>query len=392
MSEIDERPKTQQIHQENLSSMGRRRFVQTLTALGFGGSAAHLTAEDVIAAGKREVPIVYGYTRDVDGDPSSMAPGKATVPRTTNVPADWYNDLQHAFNIHDRVSDQWLSMDGVVSTGVSPGEYGGENASIVVELLRNNASQNRGKIAESVRGVPIEIEEVNPGFPLGCVDEANYNDGDFGANVPGGVLCEGPSSSGKQKCATLAPPLFVDGVGANFVTANHVYGGQGTQHQGDPLYHPEKSSGDMVGTVERGHCYDDFIRIIPNADHDPIAGIEGADPDAVSGHFTKDGLSNLKGLDAKLRKWAITTGYTEGYINKVDAKTANYGCQYKDGQLKWGDGSVAEAGDSGSVNYYPDPEFPDSFIMVGGFNNWNTGSEVYGTGGWSIQNHHGFTF
>lgn len=386
----NDEPRVEQIHDEQVSGMSRRRLVQTLGALGFAGSAAHITAEDVLAAGSDEVPIVYGFAREVDAAPSSMAPGPATVPRKTTVPADWYNDLQHAFDVHDRRKHEWGTVNGVRSTGVSPGRYGGENASIVVEVLREKAGESRGTVPESADGVPVEVEEVDEGYLLACSDEANYNYQDFGTYVPGGVLCDGPTT-GTLECATLAPALYT-GSGDDFVTANHVYGGQGTDHQGEPLYHPDEENGDSLGAVEEGHCYDDFIRIDPNSDHEPVSEIEDANPRYVSGQFTKDGLSHLKGLDARLRKWGITTGYTAGYINKIDATTWNYGCTPKDGQLKWGNEFDAKPGDSGSVNYYPDPEWPDTYIMVGGFNNYNTGSEIYGTGAWSVKNHHGFTF
>lgn len=79
MDENEEPPRTEEIHNKPVSGMGRRRFLKTLSAVGFtGASAISLSAEDVEGASSDEVPIVYGYRSDPDDPDSEREPMKNT--------------------------------------------------------------------------------------------------------------------------------------------------------------------------------------------------------------------------------------------------------------------------------------------------------------------------
>ena len=90
------------------------------------------------------------------------------------------------------------------------------------------------------------------------------------------------------------------------------------------------------------------------------------------------------------------SGHQVGEIDGVNGLTSYYGDVPKDGQLKWGGRFTMGNGDSGSVNYHPDPERPDEGVLVGGFNDartWWPGEEyVWGTAAYYLQRRYGYHF
>lgn len=352
--------------------MGRRRLMKSLVGAGFGASAYHLTSEDVKAAASDQVPIVYAYARDPE-NPSSL---KA---RTKNVPADWYNDLQHAFSVHN--SKTFTNLPGVRASWVSPGERGGENASIEVDITDEVA---RGNAPESVEGVPVKVNKV------GEFQTGNCNTKKTDSTVPGSVECDDGDGY-----ATLAPRLY-DPANSDeyFATSNHVFGGA---NGGESLYQADGENGNnKIGTVENGYCYMDLAIATPvNRSPAPAIKLEIADEVQVSGSYSKAGLSDIKSQGKLMYKVGVTTCSTQGKIKAVDGQTCAYGCRCKDGQVKWGTQSHFDDGDSGSVTYHPDPDISDS-VIVGNMNNavtWWTGENyVWGTGAYHIKDSIGMFF
>lgn len=116
----DPKPNTAKIHETDVSSLGRRKFLQTLTGLGFGlTSAAYLTAGDVEAAPDDKVPIVYALTRKTPGDSNTEI-----IPKKKYVPADWYDNLKYARMVREEA--KLRDVPGVAETSVRPGKYGGK--------------------------------------------------------------------------------------------------------------------------------------------------------------------------------------------------------------------------------------------------------------------------
>ncbi|PSQ48691.1 hypothetical protein BRD15_04955 [Halobacteriales archaeon SW_6_65_15] len=385
--------RTSRVHDEPAATMGRRRFVNTLLGLGFGAlSATFLTAEDVQAAGRDEVPIVYGLARDDEG---------TLRPRRKEVPADWYDDFRSAVAVHRNL--ELFSNEDVASSAVVPGEYGGANASIHVEVT---AEEARGEVPERVEETPVEVTRVEPpettgGHGLGAdgasdvpdelvSDERESDDvvTDEGG-VPGSVAVASDDLYG-----TLAPAMRDPSDGtAYFATANHVF--DGSDASGQSLYLLDGGR-TQIGTVSASHPKADVAAARPESDYRPLHRIEEGEPGNVLGQFTEAGLADLKAEDEPLEKVGARTGHTEGEIQAVDGLTCAYGAICKQGQLKWGDESGFSDGDSGSVNYHPDPEDPEAGVLVGGFNNartwWPGENYIWGTAAYHITEKHSLTF
>ncbi|MFC7078867.1 hypothetical protein [Halorussus caseinilyticus] len=377
MGEDDTGNRISAVHGEPVGTMGRRRFVDTLLSLGFGAlSASLLTAEDVRASGRDEVPIVYGLVRD----------GGGVRPRRKTVPADWYEDFRSALAAHRTL--EVISREGVASSAVAPGEYGGSNASIRVEVT---AEEARGAVPERVEDTPVEVRKVSPGGsrpdrdPPGDPSDSAV----VGEGVPGSVRIASDELYG-----TLAPAMRDPADGSlYFATANHVFGG--TDNEGKSLY---LLDGDRteIGSVRAGYPKSDLVCARPTSGYRPLHRIREESPGRVLGQFTKAGLADLKAAGEPLEKIGVKTGHTKGEIQAVDGFTCAYGAVCKHGQLKWGRESGFADGDSGSVNYHPDPDDPDAGVLVGGFNNartwWPGENYVWGTAAHHITEKHGFTF
>ncbi|WP_137286234.1 hypothetical protein [Halorussus salinisoli] len=378
MGEDDTRPRTSAVHDEPVGTMGRRRFVDTLLSAGFGAlSAGLLTADDVAAASRDEVPIVYGLVRDESGE---------FRPRRKTVPADWYDDFRSALAAHRTL--EVISREGVASSAVAPGEFGGANASIRVEVT---AEEARGEVPERVEDTPVEVRKVaaeETHSARGWDGETNAYES-VGGGVPGSVGVASDDLYG-----TLAPAMRDSTDGSlYFATSNHVF--DGTDNRGAPLY---LLDGDRteIGAVQSGYPKSDLACVRPKSGYQPLHRIREESPGRVLGQFTKPGLADLKAAGEPLEKIGIKTGHTKGKIQAIDGMTCAYGAICKQGQLKWGRESGFADGDSGSVNYHPDPDDPDAGVLVGGFNNartwWPGENYIWGTSAHHITEKHGFTF
>ncbi|WP_423746338.1 hypothetical protein V5735_17205 (plasmid) [Haladaptatus sp. SPP-AMP-3] len=368
--DIGQRPALRSLSDRRLGTMGRRRFITTLAGAGLGSMATLLTPDDVRAAGRDEVPLVYGHGRDFE-------------PLTTTVPADWFADLRAAFDAHDRLD--LLSRPGVVGSAVVPGEFGGRNAALAVDVTDDEAT---GSVPERVGDVAVEVNRVES---TANEQRAKSVDTSFDGNrIPGSVEC-----GSRNAAATLSPAMY-DGETPFFTTSNHLYGDDGEQHRGEPFYVKRRDGWRTVGEVRRGYALDDFVRIDPVNGAVPASAIDGSSPSAVVGQFTRAGLARVKARGSKLKKRAVVSGFTSGAIQAIDGMTCAYGTVCKHGQLKWGSQSSFTDGDSGSVSYHPDLERPDDGLLVAGMNNartWWPGEDyIWGTAAYRITANHGFTF
>jgi hypothetical protein len=376
------------LHEESVDTMGRRRFVDTLLGLGFSAlSASLLSADDVRAASRDEVPIVYGLARDDDGN---------LEPRRKTVPADWYDDFRSAVAAHRTL--ELMDKTEVASSAVAPGEYGGRNASIQVEVT---AEEVRGEVPEYVEDTPVEVRRVEAGETRPgegrSSDESSSSTGpnassselDVGDEIPGSV----PIAS-ENLFGTLAPAMRDPSDGSRyFATANHVF--DGTDNRGDPLYLLDGGRTE-IGSVRSSYPKSDLVCARPEDGYQPLSRIREESPGRVLGQFTEAGLADLKASGEPLEKIGAKTGHSKGKIQAVDGFTCAYGAICKQGQLKWGEQSGFDDGDSGSVNYHADPDDPEAGVLVGGFNNartWWPGEDyIWGTSAYHITEKHGFTF
>jgi hypothetical protein len=397
--------RTSRVHDESVTTMGRRRFVDTLLSAGFGAlSAAFLTAEDVQAASRDEVPIVYGLARDDEGE---------FRPRRKTVPADWYDDFRSAVGVHRNL--ELVTRENVASSAVAPGEYGGVNAAIHVEVTEEQA---RGEVPERVEDTPIEVRRVKPSEEqessrdgedvggtddppgVGNADEDDSSGADSVERDSSPVVSQEGGIPGSVEVAsedlygTLAPAMQDPTDGSlYFATANHIF--DGSDSSGSPLYLFDGGR-TQIGTVHESHPKVDVACARPGSDYYPLHRIREGDPGRVLGQFTEVGLADLKADDEPLEKIGVKTGHTKGKIQAVDGFTCAYGAICKRGQLKWGRESGFADGDSGSVNYHPDPDDPDAGVLVGGFNNartwWPGENYIWGTAAYHVTEKHGLTF
>ncbi|MFC4549749.1 MULTISPECIES: hypothetical protein [Halorussus] len=359
--------------------------MDTLKNLGFGALAAGLlTAEDVAAAGPDQVPIVYGLTRDGAGDGGTAGDAGALRPRRQTVPADWYDDFRSAVAAHRRLDV--TGRDGVASSAVAPGEFGGRNSRIQVQITDENA---RGVLPEAIDRVPVDVTHVGPADATPPESAAPGGSVSVRTGVPGGV-----GIASEDLYGTLAPAMRDPSDGsAYFATANHVFGGR--NNGGRPLFLVDDGKTE-IGAVRESYPKEDFVCVRPKAGFRPVHRIHADSSRRVVGQFTRDGLASLKAAGEPLEKIGVRSGHTKGKIQAVDGITCAYGAICKRGQLKWGSESDFTDGDSGSVNYHADPENPDRGVLVGGFNNartwWPGENYVWGTGAYRITERHGYTF
>lgn len=398
-------PRTASIHNKRLNGMTRRRLMKLLSASGFGGFAvSHLTVDDVKAAADDQVPIVYAIASDPDAEPSED--GASMVERVKNVPADWYDNLQKAFAVHEAA--QLGERPGVVATGVSPGDYGGENAYIDVSLSQEALERTgmgpthvddvRGALPETIEGVPIEVRDT--GLPqLHACTDGDCNNGDYGEYVPPGVECSGDDNG----YLTLGPRML-DGGGARYFSTNHhMFNDDGKDPYGDRIYHPAHD--DPLGMVTQWDCKQDFVMARANDDHTIqtwTGDIECIGDRFMQGQFSKSGLSDRKAAGKKLHKIGQRTCHTSGEIQSVDGYIGNIndGCSDRYKQVFWGDEEHAKDGDSGSPTYAPDPESSNYYLIsslhAGSIPAWldpsGQGGYAFGTSAYGIEDKWGFTF
>lgn len=379
------KPKVQRVHKRLSSGMGRRRFLRTLVNAGFGvGMASLLSVEDFLAAGRDEIPLVYGIARDDPDDPTSIEP------RTKRVPAEWYNELQYAFEVHTKLLD--ANVSGVIGSFVVPGEYGNQSTSIQVDVANDSV---RKELTDLIRDIDFTIntlEDIPPDEEDEPAPNPHYAAAPDDKRVPGGVLC---GSTDKQ--GTLAPAMYDERDGSPFfTTSNHLYGAGEANRREESFYLEQPDERIEIGTVHAGYPDFDFVRIRPTEGYQPASEIYGDGPSKVIGQLSKYGLADLLARGEPLEKFGAMTGHTTGKIKGIDGVTCYYGNVCKRGQLRWGKESTITDGDSGSVNYHPDPENPDEHVLVGGFNNartwWPGGNYAWGTAAYHIYENHGYHF
>lgn len=381
-------PKTEAIHKKRLSGVGRRNFTKYLLSAGFGaGAIAGLTVEDVKAAASDEVPIVIGYETDEFGENLS--------PVTKRVPADWYNNNQHAKAVHERRAPGLLKNPHIKGVGYEPGEYGGKNAQITVTVDAKH-KEAAASVPDSVEGVPFEVSYGGYANLGACnCHSGDYNTWHTDDTVPGGMqICNGNGSYG-----TLTGRAVQNG-DEYFLINNHMFGGNNTDHQGEPVYQPDCSS-EPLGDVKRGYCRWDAMLINPKNDHDPVSYYEDANPtDRITGFFNRSGLSDIKASGRDIEKYGCTTGRTSGKIKNTDKWTSTYGCKNKTGQLVWGTNNDMDDGDSGSLAYHEEPDgsggYSNNGIWACGLcsartADWAEISDdyVWGTSAWKLNNAEG---
>ncbi len=411
----EERTRASDGDRATTSDGGRARTRrQLLRAAVNGGAATGIAAlspiDDVLAAGDDAVTITYAYAREDPADPATLRP------RTKTVPGDWYRAVAGAFDVHDRLVD--ADVPGLLGSAVVPGSYDAPMASIAVDVLPDAESVLTDGVPELLRSVEFVttvVEGLDPPGDASAGETIEYVDQLPLPDVPGGVPCGHGDSLG-----TLSPSLFDEDGRRYFVTSNHLFGktdetaetseessdgsgrSEGSSDGSDDdshkslLVYVDEESERTVGRIDDRFPKQDFVLAGPTDELRPTNAVAAPGPSTVAGQFTRIGLADLAARGEPLRKVGARTGYTEGQIHGVDGVTCYAGDRCRRGQLRWGSESTFDDGDSGSVNFRPDPERPDECLLVGGLNNartwWPGQNFTWGTAAYQMTAVNGVRF
>lgn len=362
----------------------RRGFLAAIVAGSGGiGIAGCLAVDDSPTSDADEVPIVYGVVRADPDDPTSLEPREKTVP------APWIENLELAFDVQRQLRNADLA--GFVGSFVIPGDYGEPTPSIAIQSTAEGIHDEVASLSDDVafdvdviEGIPDPTADSSTGQPTTVADLEDLT-------VPGGVFCGNEAVRG-----SLAPAVYDEATGDRvFATANHLYGGSGEDHRGEPLYLYGDDTRETVGRVRQGFLEADVVVADPTGGYIPTSEISDATPGTVRGQFTKHGLADLMAREKSLEMTAAISGRASGEIKGIDGTTVYTGNAVRTGQLLWGDESSFTDGDSGSVSYRVDPEDADH-LLVAGFNNartwWPGANFTWGTAAHQLRDAYGFVF
>ncbi|SNZ02455.1 hypothetical protein SAMN06269185_0026 [Natronoarchaeum philippinense] len=351
------------------------------------GIAALSPIDDVLAAGDEATTITYAYARD---DPADLA---TLRPRTKTVPGDWHRAVSGAFDVHDRLVD--ADIPGLLGSAVVPGSYDAPMASIAVDVLPDAESVLTGSLAELLDGVDFlsaAVSKVDPSGERRDADGAiEYAPSLTEPDAPGGIPCGHDGALG-----TLAPALFDADGRSYFATSNHLFGAGDDSVEESLVVFDDEQSERTLGRVQRRYPRQDFVLAWPTGDFNPTNGVAAPGPSTVAGQFTRIGLADLAARGEPLWKVGARTGVTTGPIRGIDGVTCYAGGRCRRGQLRWGGEATFDDGDSGSVNFRPDPERPDECVLVGGLNNartwWPGQNFTWGTAAYQMTAVNGVRF
>ncbi|WP_254768961.1 hypothetical protein [Salinilacihabitans rarus] len=387
--------KVDEIHQKRTSSMSRRRLMQALTGLGMTvGSAVYITPEDVKGASADQVPIVKGHTFAEPGDPTTE---RVTVKE--NVPADWYNNLKRAERVQEALKLEEIDEVSLVET--RPPEPGGENAYIYVEVAEKLATESKKNAGDIVGGIPersngIEIEAVvneRVGYESEDDQESSGSKNEIdveshSATVnPGQAIYTGNGTSG-----TAGGRVYYDSHDyPRFITCHHLWHGEEPDRNNVDVY---DSSNVDLGYAINGDCKSDYLVFAPESDVSVSNRVSGGIIADITGEYSQDYVNILAGEGESVEKQGKTTGYTTGELHTANGYVAFVGfegCDDRSDQVRWGDGSDFDDGDSGSVAWYQwGDDYDENWaVSLNAGTYWDSSLSltVFGSGTWHFPNY-----
>lgn len=277
----------------NTSRIGRRSLIKRLLTAGFSTmTAITMTAEDIKAASKDEVPITYAMKSD---DPlrTSYSPKKRLVPK------DWYEKIQKVHIAHDEFPFE--KIPGIVGTTIKPGEIETGIPEIQIEISPELAqkqgqgiSKSRDMIPDEIGKTPTKIVKSKPAN-LGCYEK------DYGSNPPVGCYVEGSKYSG-----SLGSPVYKNGE-AYFSTNYHLFTDQNDLSGADL----KNWNSENIGKVTDWDCTDDFVAVSPNSSYSVNDTLVNSDH-YIQGYHTKDGIDLLASNNIYAEKRGKSTCHTSG--------------------------------------------------------------------------------
>lgn len=366
--------------------ISRRGVLRTIVNVGVGAGLVWGGGADYATSGDT-TQIEYALVRP-PGQGGSLSTRRKTVP------ADWYSSVKKAFDVQKTLRESALSS--LVGAFVVPGSFDEPAASISLDATTESVGEEATEITDDLEFDVNVLDEFPPKPDDPSIQGEPYQISDFDQRwIPGGIQCASSKMSG-----TLAPSVYDPQRGRRyFLTSNHVYGASGTkvtEHRNAPLYLQIGHEKRIIGRVERGYPEADFVRVSPIDGYVPVPEVARVVPSTVIGQYTRMGLADLMARGQDLHKFGALSGHTQGRIHGVDGFTCYIGEVCKPGQLKWGDERTITDGDSGSINYTPDPEHPEEYLIAGGINNarsWWPGADfTWGTAAYRLLDAYGLHF
>lgn len=378
-----------------LSSMGKRRFLKTLSAIGVSSSAlAHLSKEALAQATddpKREVPLLK-CLHHTNHDAVEKGAKPVRKAEYFTLPRDEWARMKAAENVSLRVTEYLNSNSNLpeLAVGVvADNGGGGTNRTIVVEYPEDSriyegvaiedvreslpdsidGFAGEGKYREVVEDIPIEVEEV----PIGRLEyfEHSYRP------VPGGCSFTHDGGSGG---GTLATPAYSSN-GNVLVTAGHCTNGAGTNiHQPFDQLFTDEHIGSVVQSIGENYSDSDVEKfdaatIGIDTEDDVIYRIANWDANTylrrhIGGIWSWDAISAWKGTSTQVTLQGTTTGRSSGKVTKLYPSSKNYAIS-----------ASSAGGDSGGPHYRRRCDTCDDLLISGVHN----GSNLYGAVGTAME-------
>lgn len=380
MSDNPGRPATDTIHTETYPGMSRRQLLSSLTGVGFTPlTASYLTTDDIDNAASDEVPIVVGFHSD-DSQSERTA-------YKEYVPADWYNNFRHATQVKHRLTKFLSQVPGIVSVGVIPGDRGGENARLIVRIRNEVVDRVLGEVPTYVDGVKIDVESIGRITPLSCAHSLqNWESSQ--SSIYGGYEVRGDAA---QPIGSVGAPAFKNGT-RYLATTQHIFAGNDST--GKTLTHPD---GTALGTVKATRCNEDYAMVRLNSSHHIERKIRHSGYDGITGHYSRDGVANLKSHNATTQKVGRTTCRTSFARIQSTGETiyTASGCIPKPYSVVHKANSSSNGlnkGDSGSISFHEAPNNRNKCWLISFMNYGNPkANTVFGIGLYRVADF-GFNF
>lgn len=391
------------IHQEDgIEQMNRRKFTSVLLGAGFSFSTAtSVSAESVSDSDRDEIPIVVAHRKSDD-------PDSVTEPVEKKVPTRWYDNLTKARREHQQfiegkeIAGHTISDEDVLSAWVSAGTLDKQEPYIEIEVV-NTEPHPLGYIESNE--VPVQIKSINP--PESEDEERELGESDTPTG-PEDINRQGGQAVADEdgSYGTLGTPVH-DGDDVYFLACEHI----GANMRG-PFNDPIRTGGGFsegdtaytnfdseIGEVVEADCSDDIAVIEPTSNYQPEFSVVG-ETDPIVGHIDEDGLADMESNNEEVQKYGQTTNHTSGVVKSHSGVTIPYAgvCgTIRTNQLKWGDQSASDAGDSGSPVYTDDYTDDSEIFIAGGIDGawpdfYVVGDYAFGTAAYHIHNEYGYHY
>ena len=223
----------------------RRRILQTLAGAGVGVNV-------FIKRASGSAPTIEINTRFAKEE-------------TKRVPRDWYNDYKRADRVNQE-HDFHHKDDDLIGQWLVPGEFGGKNTRIDVEVRSDSSGDARGKVPEEKDEVPINV--VDAGERRNAAACADHLDDDEFLDIPGGVQW----GADNDKFGTICPRFRnLNKSGVYFGSARHIFQECKSGAEGEFMYQPSASADNtQIGRVIKALNFEDFVAAEPENSHNPL--------------------------------------------------------------------------------------------------------------------------